>query len=386
MKKPLVAISLALSLLLTLPTACQTSGESGNPSTDGSLTTSSSTDTNGTSDGTSAGTELKIYASFYPIYDFTKTIVGDTATVENLMPAGSDLHDFEPSAADLVALHQADMLIYQGAGLEPWLDNVKATLEQDGANVIFVEAAKDLPLLSTETETEDDHTATTDEHGHEVTPATDDHGHEVTPATDEHGHEVTSATDEHDDHDETDEHDEHAGHDHGGVDPHVWLNPALAVRMMENIKNALSEKNPAEAATYQANYDAAKVSLEALDAEFRTKLSETSRKSFIITHEAFAYLADAYGLTQYGVTGVGVEQDPSPDRMAELVSLAKAEGITTIYYEASGSDKIAQTLASEVGAQVMPLYTIESPGADESGNYLSLMRKNLENLLAGFAN
>lgn len=380
MKKPLVAISLALSLLLTLPTACQTNDGSGNPtgnptgnpSTDGSLTTSSSTDTNGTSDGTSAGTELKIYASFYPIYDFTKTIVGDTATVENLMPAGSDLHDFEPSAADLVALHQADMLIYQGAGLEPWLDNVKATLEQDGANVTFVEAAKDLPLLSTETETEDDHTATTDEHGHEVTPATDEHGHEVTPATDDH-----------DDHDETDE---HAGHDHGGVDPHVWLNPALAVRMMENIKNALSEKNPAEAATYQANYDAAKVSLEALDAEFRTKLSETSRKSFIITHEAFAYLADAYGLTQYGVTGVGVEQDPSPDRMAELVSLAKAEGITTIYYEASGSDKIAQTLASEVGAQVMPLYTIESPGADESGNYLSLMRKNLENLLAGFAN
>ncbi len=358
MRKNLLVTSLALSLLLALPTACQpNSNTTGAPAntTNASDSPASVDPENTSSESGSPVTadDLTIYTSFYPIYDFTKQIVGDTANVVNLMPAGSDLHDFEPSAADLVALHQADVLIYQGAGLEPWLENVKATLEQDSVDITFIEAAKNIPLLGFGEE---------DDHDHED----DDHG------DDDH---------EDDDHDD----DDHAGHNHGSTDPHVWLNPKNAILMLENITNKLSALNPSDKKSYEANLATAKSSLEALDAEFQMKLGESSGKSFIVTHEAFAYLADAYGLTQYGITGVGAEQEPSPDRMVSLVALAREEGIKVIYYEATGSDKIAQTLASEVGAEVMALNTIESPGDAEVGDYLALMRQNLENLVAGFA-
>jgi zinc transport system substrate-binding protein len=293
---------------------------------------------------------MTFYTSFYPMYYFTKTLVGDKAEVINLMPPGADSHDFEPSADQIRKLVDADAFIYQGAGMEFWVDKVEDTLEKEGAKTKFIEAADDIELL---------------------------------PAGAHHHHDE----EDHDDHDH-DEHD-HEEHDHGQYDPHLWLSLRKSSQMLDNIYEGLVEVDGKNQATYKENLDKAKADLDKLDKEFAKKIQASELEYFIINHEAFQYLAQDYGLTQIGISGVGTEQDPSPALLGSLVDLAKMHNINTIYYDSSGSDKVSQALAKEIGAKVLPLTTIHAPSKEEMDkgiDYLELMRQNLSNLLESAPN
>ncbi len=291
---------------------------------------------------------MTFYTSFYPMYYFTKTLVGDKAEVINLMPPGADSHDFEPSADQIRKLVDADAFIYQGAGMEFWVDKVEDTLEKEGAKTKFIEAADDIELL----------------------PAGAHHHH------DEEDHD----DDDHEDHD----HEGHEGHDHGQYDPHLWLSLRKSSQMLDNIYEGLVEVDGKNQASYKENLDKAKTDLDKLDREFAEKIQASNLKYFIINHEAFQYMAQDYGLTQIGISGVGTEQDPSPALLGQLVDRAKENNINTIFYDASGSDKVSQVLAKEIGAKVLPLTTIHAPSKedmDKGIDYLELMRQNLSNLL-----
>ncbi len=294
--------------------------------------------------------QATIYTSFYPIYDFTSRIVGDTAEIVNLMPAGASQHDYEPTARDLVSLRDADVLVYLGAGMEEWFDKVSTALAQDGSEIKLIEAAHGMELLSGHEHEEDEH-----DHDHE-----EDEGHD-------HDHEE-------DDH----------GHSHGRCDPHIWLSPVKAIELLKTIQTELAEIFPEHRELYQENYQKAEAEFRALDEEFRTKLSGSGIKHFLVTHEAFGYLADAYGLEQHGISGMGTEQEPSPEKMRQLIEFARSEEIDHVYFEASGSDKVARALAEEIDGKVLPLETLSNPGEDQLAggkDYLALMRENLKNLL-----
>jgi zinc transport system substrate-binding protein len=117
--------------------------------------------------------------------------------------------------------------------------------------------------------------------------------------------------------------------------------------------------------------------------EFRAGLSDCERTTIVTSHEAFGYLADAYGLTQVGILGLSPEAEPDPRRLAELRDLVEREGVTTIFAEELVSPKVAETLASEAGVQVAVLNPIESltDAQEKAGeDYLSLMRENLDTL------
>lgn len=308
-----------------------------------SLNACSQTPTNSSATGSTgvAAQGLTIYTSFYPMYDFTLKLTGSEDTVINIMPPGAGSHDFEPAASDLVNLYSADVLVYLGAGMEEWLDSIKNTLQEDRADLFFIEAAEGVELLVGEAHAE--------------------HGE------DEGGHEP-------EDEDE-----------HGRFDPHVWLSPLRSIELLENIRDGLIEVNPEGSARYQANFEVAKSELLELDKEFRTELSASGLDHFYITHEAFGYLADEYNLVQFGISGMGTEQEPSPERLAELVTAARSEGAKVIFYESGSSSKLADVLAGEIGATVLPLHTIHAPGAEELADgkdYVDLMRENLDNLLA----
>ncbi len=120
-----------------------------------------------------------------------------------------------------------------------------------------------------------------------------------------------------------------------------------------------------------------------LDEEYRAGLSDCQRTTIVTSHEAFGYLADAYGLTQVAISGLSPEAEPDPRRLAELRDLVEREGITTIFSEELVSPKVAETLADEAGVTVAVLNPIESltDAQVEAGeDYVSIMRRNLETL------
>jgi zinc transport system substrate-binding protein len=147
---------------------------------------------------------------------------------------------------------------------------------------------------------------------------------------------------------------------------------------MEQIVTAVADKlaarDPAHAAGYRSRAAAARQQLVALDATFRTQLSACPRHELVTAHEAFAYLAARYGLQQVGVSGISPEAEPSPGRLARVAEYARAHHVRTIFFGSSVDPKLAQTVASEIGARTAVLDPIE--GVRHGDDYLSVMRRN----------
>lgn len=299
---------------------------------------------NAASDARSADT-IEVVASFYPMYDFAQKIGGDRVTVKNLVPAGTEPHDWEPSPQDIKDLQAADVFVYHGAGMEHWVEDALESMPEDGPTA--VEASEGIELLPA---AEEDH----------------DHGE----AADEHGHA-----------DEADEHDH--DHDHGQYDPHAWLSPKNAVKELENVKNALVKADPAGKDVYEANYEKWAAEFAALDAEYEAALSAVPNKSIVVSHQAFGYLCDAYGLTQVPIEGMEADAEPDAKTMAEIVEFVKANNVRTIFSEELVSPKVARAIADASGASCETLNPLEGLTDEElasGADYLSVMRENLDAL------
>ncbi len=266
--------------------------------------------------------KLSVCASFYPMYDFARKIGGDKVHVINMVPAGTEPHDWEPAASDIVALEKADAFIYNGAGLEGWTGDVLASLRN--RNLITVEASKNVPLLK--------------EQGSEK-----DKGSK--PAS----------------------------------DPHVWLNPQYAKKEMENIKNGFVKADPNNQSYYEANYTKYAGEADQLDRELKDTFSALPKKDIVVAHQAFGYLCEAYGLHQIGVEGLVPDSEPDPARMAEIIELARKYDIKVIFFEELVSPKVSETIADAVGADTAVLNPIEGLSEKQlaSGDdYFSVMRQN----------
>lgn len=289
--------------------------------------------------------KLKVYTSFYPMYDFTVKIAGDMADVVNLVPAGGEPHHWEPSSYDIVNLENADMFIYSGAGMEHWTEKVLNMLSNK--DMIVVEASEGLTLI------EGKHN-----HSHD-----EDHDHE-------HEH----------DHDE--DHDEDHEHEHdANMDPHVWLSIKNAKAQMERIKNAFVLADAENADYYEGNFRKYAAEFDALDKEFAETISKLPNKNLVVTHAAFGYLCHDYGLNQIAVQGLTPDSEPDPARMVEIIKFVKENNVKVIFFEELLSPNVANTIANATGAEVGVLNPIEGLSNDQLANgsdYFSVMKENLE--------
>jgi zinc transport system substrate-binding protein len=160
-------------------------------------------------------------------------------------------------------------------------------------------------------------------------------------------------------------------------DPHVWLDPVRYAKIVERIGQALGAENAGSRLVAR---------LQDLDAEYRAGLTNCERREMVTSHEAFAYLAERYGLEQVPITGLSPEAEPQPADLARVVELVEERGVTTIYYETLVSPRIAETVARETGAQVAVLDPIEglTPAEIAKGeDYFTRMRANLRALEEG---
>lgn len=168
-----------------------------------------------------------------------------------------------------------------------------------------------------------------------------------------------------------------------GNDPHVWLDPRNLASIGQAFADRLSAIDPSSATTIAANQTALASSMDALDTDYRDGLASCTLTDLVVSHEAFGYLAAAYGLTQVGISGLSPEAEPSPARMKDVANLVSSKGITTIYYETLVDPKVAQTIADETGATAAVLDPLEGLVADSASDYISVMQQNLATLEKG---
>jgi zinc transport system substrate-binding protein len=174
---------------------------------------------------------------------------------------------------------------------------------------------------------------------------------------------------------ETGHADEHDSPGASTGDPHVWLDPANMTTMGTNMAKALTSIGvPADSTGLTAQ-------MSTLDAEMSAALAHCAVTTMVVSHEAFGYLAHAYGFTQVGITGLSPEAEPSAARMAEITHLVESEGITTVYFESLVSPDAARAIAAETGVPVALLDPIES-NTDGKG-YPAIMRANRDTLKTG---
>ncbi len=291
------------------------------------------------SDSSAAGNTDKfdVVASFYPMEYLAEQIGGDHVNVTTLTEPGQEPHDLELSAKQTAQMGEADAVLYLKS-LQPAVD--EAIAQSD------VKTKIDAATL---TKLED--------HG----DVEHDHGGE------EHA-------------------DEHAGEEHseGGehaLDPHVWLDPVKYAEIAQGVAKAFEKADPDHAADYRKNAEALAKKLGDLDTAFKDGLKNTSTKVFFTNHAAFGYLAERYGLTQEAINGLDPESEPSPARIKELQQEAKADGVTTVFYETLVSDKTAKTLAKDAGLKTDVLDPLEGITDKSKGeDYVGVMQSNLKAL------
>lgn len=271
--------------------------------------------------GSSGSSKPLIVTSFYPLYYLTAQIAGDRAEVRNLVPAGAEPHDWEPSARDVADIQKAALFVYNGAGFESWVD--KTLDAAKSSKRVVIEATQGLPL----------------------TP----------PPPGEEGKTFAS-------------------------DPHVWLDPTLAKLIAIRIADGLAKSDAAGKDVYTRNLDDLIKRLDDLDGKFKDGLRECARREIITSHAAFGYLARRYGLEQIAVEGLAPDAEPTPARIVEVAQLARARGATTIFFETLVSPNVAETIAKESGAKTMVLDPLEGVKDEKTQTYFTVMNDNLANL------
>ncbi|MDO5156113.1 MAG: metal ABC transporter substrate-binding protein [Eubacteriales bacterium] len=272
---------------------------------------------------------IKIVTTIYPLQNFASEIGGEQVEIINLVPAGMEPHDFELSTADMQLLEEADVFIYNGAGMEHFVDKTLAAVTNK--DLVVVEAAKDIKLLEAK------------------------HSH------DEDTHESDEET----------------------YDPHTWLSIENAVMEAEAIKEALCMIDTNHADDYEKNYTTYKERLDALDETYREELAKVSSKTIVVAHEAFGYLCQEYGLSQVAVEGLSADSEPDTARMKEIIDFCRENKIKVIFFEELVSPKVANMIAQEVGAETDLLNPIEGITAEQESqslDYIGLMEQNLEAL------
>jgi zinc transport system substrate-binding protein len=266
---------------------------------------------------------LKVVGSFFPVYEFVRTVGGDKVDASVLIPIGVEPHDFDPTIQQIQGVESADILVYNGAGMETtWINKLNPKFALDTSKGLKLRENNDPEI-------------------------------------------------------------------HIPTDPHIWLDPILAIHQVENIRDGLIKVDPKNAAYYDQNTDKFIGQLKSLDASIRGNLSGSScaKRDFIAFHDAFSYFAKEYGLNQHSIKGLTPEGEIIPQRLVEVVQLAKNLGINVIYSEDLIDPRSAQVIADEIpNGKVVVLSPIEGIKSQEQQlgiGYLEKMYQDLSALKEG---
>ena len=384
--------------------------------------------------------KITILTSFYPYHEFTKNVAGDFANVKQFMPSGVEAHDWEPRAQEIQSLKDADVFVYNGLGMESYIENIIESGEFD--NVVFLKASEGVELLKFEDD-HDDHAKHDDhddhaeefheeialvieefEEGHmtesQSIVAIEEILHEHEGDGHEHGagmiediehvlheiedghiagsegleeiHHLVSGEDVHDKHAKEDDHDDHDEHEEGGhdghdhdyeFDPHIWLDPILVKQQVNVIRDGLIQVDPDNKEHYEENARIYNDKMDALDMKIGSALSSCQKDTIVPYHNAFTYLGERYDIHIMALGGMAPDSEASAAEIAEFVDFVKDNDIKVIFSEELVDPRLAEVIAEEANAQVLLFSPLEALSKDEAGtnvSYIDKMEDNLDSL------
>lgn len=268
--------------------------------------------------------QLQVFTTIFPLEDFARVIGGEHVHVTNLIPVGADAHTFEPTAREMIEVAEGDMFIYNGAGLEGFVTALLESIQNE--QVIIVEATENIELLSIQTE------------------------------------KGQTAYDE---------------------DPHVWLDPMMAIEMAASIKDAFIQVRPELAQSFTANFEQLKEDLLEIDEQFKEMVANAKKDTFLVSHQGYSYWEKRYGIKQMSITGLSPTNEPTQRQLEQLITKAKEEQIQYVLFEKGLHTKMDDVVKDALGADVLYLHNLETLQEEniESGEtYISLMKKNIDAL------
>jgi zinc transport system substrate-binding protein len=273
--------------------------------------------------------QLTVYTTVYPLHYFTERIGGNHVNVKSIYPTGAEEHTFEPSQKELMTLADSDLFFYIGLGLEGFVENAKKTLKNEHVKMVATSDAITEEML---------------------------------------GGEHLDAAHEHDD---------------SNFDPHVWMSPILSDALAYSIKMALIELAPDNKADFEKNFEDLRDDFLKLDRKFIELASDAPIKTFFVSHAAFGYLAETYGLEQVAIAGLNSQDEPSQKELASLVEYAKEKDVRYVLFEQNVSSKLTEVIRKEIGAESLMLHNLGVLTVDDVKNkedYFSLMDYNIQTL------
>jgi zinc/manganese transport system substrate-binding protein len=283
--------------------------------------------------------KLNVVATFSILADVARNVGGDRVEVTSLVGPNGDSHVFSPTPADARTLAAAAVVVTNGLGFEGWMERL---VKASGTKAAVVVASKGIKTR-------------------QKAGGGDDHGH-----GDKHGH------------------------DHGTkADPHVWQSIANVKVYAANIRDALAKADPAGKSAYETNTAAYLAKLTELETEVKATLARIppERRKVIVTHNAFGYFQDAYGVEFLAVQGVSTESQPSAADVARIIAAVKENKVSAIFIENITDPRQLERIAKETGARIGG--TIYSDAVTETGgvapSYVEMMRHNVQQLVAALA-
>jgi zinc transport system substrate-binding protein len=283
---------------------------------------------------TTGDEKLQVLTSFYPLGYMAEVIGGDKIEVSILIPPGGEVHSWQPSISDIAGAEEADLIIFNGAGLDHWMEE-DIIRSIDPESKIIVQVSEDMDLIEMH---EEDHA-------------------------------------------------EEGEHEHGEGDPHIWVSPHTALIIANKIFMGLVEADPSNEDYYRGNWESFDEILSSLDEEYSSTLSSATRRKFFVTHSAYGYVAENYGLEQHGIIGLSADEQPSTSKISQMVEEMTDEENYVIYVDPVYSDEYARTLKDELESRtgetvkILNLYLMVGPADDL--DYVEQLEANLENLAEG---
>ncbi|KPN63533.1 zinc transport system substrate-binding protein [Aliiroseovarius crassostreae] len=283
----------------------------------------------------------KVAADIAPVHSLVAQVMQGVGTPELILPPGASPHGYAMRPSEAASLAQADLVVWMGHDLVPWLQKPLETIASQATQLELLTlpgtrrlALRDTPVFDGKTDHED--------------------------------------------------HEDHGGHDHrpGGSDPHAWLAPENADLWLTRIAETLAHLDPEHAATYQRNADQARAELTALEGELRTQLAPVQSTPFVVFHDAYQYFESHFGLAAAGAISLGDASRPSPARLIALQEVVRENGIRCALAEPQFDPGLFATVFDSTGVEVRvidPLGTRLTPGPALYGDLL----RNMGNSLAG---
>ncbi|MBC2257212.1 metal ABC transporter solute-binding protein, Zn/Mn family [Listeria booriae] len=277
--------------------------------------------------------KLTVYTTVYPLQYLASQIGGTYVDAHSVYPAGSDAHSFDPTQKDMMNIADSDLFFYIGLGMEGFVDKAKQSLKNENVKFVVTTDNLHLPTMSHE---EEDH-----EHEHE---------------------------------------EDEDGHDHGDINPHVWLDPNYMITMAATVRDNLSKELPAQKETFNKNYEKVVSQLKTLNTDYQTMADTAKHKDFVTAHAAYGYWEKEYGLKQIPIAGISTSDEPSQKKLTTIVNTIKSEKIPYILLEQNTNSKIADVIQKETDTKTLKLHNLETltqKDIDAKRDYMSIMKDNL---------